>query len=92
MILPESGKDNPFLLLYMSSPNTLSVRIYSPAPDIGDLVIYDMNGRLILRKNIFLAEGFLTYTIPADIPASGIYVVRIDGKSVKLKGKIGVLK
>jgi hypothetical protein len=91
-IVPESGAEKPFLLLYMSNPNTLSVRVYSPNPDIGDLTIFDMSGRLIIRKNVFLAQGFLTYNIPVEIPASGIYVVRIDGKEMKLKGRIGVLK
>lgn len=91
-IYPASGTDQPYIQAFMSNSNTLTVRLYSPEPDLGDVYIYDMKGRLIMKKNVFIAEGFLNYTFDVSIPASGVYMIQALGRTVNLKTRIGILK
>jgi hypothetical protein len=76
----------------MSSPAVLTVKIYSPAPDIGDIILYDLSGKIVLRKNVFMPQGFLSYTFDVLVPASGIYVVKAIGRNLELKANIPVIK
>ena len=68
------------------------MKLYSPAPDLGDVMVYDISGRLVMKKNVFMAQGFLSYTFEVDIPASGIYVVRALGNHLELKQNIRIVK
>lgn len=61
-ILPATGTSQSNLQAFVSGSNTLTVRVYSPEPDLGDVFVYDLNGRLMARKNLFLPQGFVTTT------------------------------
>jgi hypothetical protein len=89
-IYPASGTAEPNLQAYMSSSTTLTVKLYSAAADLGDIMVYDLSGRVIATKNVFVAHGFLSYTIVVNTDASGIYVVRVVTKNQKLDLKITV--
>ena len=80
------------LLVFRSNPQVITVRVYSPVPDLGDLYLYDLGGRLIARRNVFIADGFLNYELSAVIPASGMYVVKVVGRTLNLKAQIVLMR
>jgi hypothetical protein len=90
-ILPATGTDQGNLQAFMTNSNTLAVRVYSPEPDLGDVYIYDINGRPITKKNIFIAQGFITTHITISGLPSGIYVVQVVGMKTKLKITVPIL-
>jgi trimeric autotransporter adhesin len=87
-VYPLTGTTETFLLTFMPASNTLSVRLYSPAVDLGDIYIYDIQGNLMFKKNIYIANGFMTYNFNLTVTASGIYVVHIVSKNLKLSQKV----
>jgi hypothetical protein len=91
-IYPATGTSQTYLQVYMSNSNTLSVKVYSPVPDLGDVFVYDITGKLVMRKNVFIAQGFLTYNLSFIVPASGIYVIHVVGRSTDLKTTVSILK
>lgn len=91
-ILPADGTDHPQLLVFMSNSSTLNVRVFSNYPALSDIGIFDMNGKLVARKNVFLPEGFMNTTIPIDAIPPGIYIVKVFGSGVKLEQKIVIVR
>jgi hypothetical protein len=91
-IFPLGGVSDMTLNAYMSNSTTLTVRVFSPAPALGDVMLFDMSGRPLLRKNLFMPAGFISMDIPvASLPA-GIYTVWIKGDNVDLKKFVRILK
>jgi len=80
------------LQAFMTSSNALSVRVYSAEPDLANIVVYDMNGRPMAAKNVFLAPGFITAVIPVNQFATGIYIVQVTGKITSLKKTISIIR
>lgn len=91
-IFPLGGTNDQYINAYMSNPTTLTVRVFSPAPALGDIIVYDMYGRPLVRKNLFMPAGFISTDIQLPTIPSGIYTVVIKGDSVDLKKMIRVLK
>lgn len=91
-VLPATGALQPNIQAFMSNTNTMTVRVYSAAPDIADIFLYDLSGHVILRKNVFIAQGFLSYNLDVTIPASGLYVVKVFAKSFQLKTSIAIIR
>jgi len=92
VILPASGTTVPYMQTYMSGPSELTVKVFSPAPDLGNIYLYDMAGRLVMQKNVFFAQGFLSHRLGVMVPASGIYVVKVVGSTVNLKMTVPIVK
>ncbi len=90
-IYPATGTGAANLQAFMPNGNTLTVRIYSPAPDLGDVLIYDLNGRALRRKNVFMPQGFINTSFALNGMPSGIYVVQVIGKNARMKLTISVL-
>lgn len=91
-ILPATGTSQSNLQAFVSGSNTLTVRVYSPEPDLGDVFVYDLNGRLMARKNLFLPQGFVTTTFTVSGLPQGTFVVHVAGNKVNLKLPIAVLR
>lgn len=91
-VLPLTGTASQYMLAYMSNSTTLTVRVYSPAPALGDIVVYDMSGRPMLRKNLFMPTGFISMDLPVAKLPSGIYTVTIRGENVDLQRTIPIIK
>lgn len=91
-IYPATGTGTANLQAFMSSSNTLTVRVYSAEPDLANIVVYDLSGRPMALKNVFLAPGFITATIPLNQFASGIYTVQVIGKITNLKKTISIIR
>ena len=91
-VLPASGTDQQHLNVYMSSPNTITVRVYSPQPYIGDITLYDFGGRPLLKKNLFMPVGFISTDLQVPTLPSGIYIITIKGDGVDLKKTVPLIR
>jgi hypothetical protein len=91
-VLPLSGTTAPYLNAFLINSTTLTVRIYSVEPKLGDIIIYDMGGRPLLKKNIFMPAGFISTDIQVGTIPSGIYVVAVRGDGVELERLISIIK
>lgn len=91
-ILPPDGGEQPHLLAFMSNSNTLTVRIYSNKPTLGDIVLFDMNGRLLLKRNAFMPKGFMNFNLNVNNIPGGIYGVKVFGDGVNLEQMIPIVR
>lgn len=91
-VLPVSGTANNYINAFMSNSSTLTVRVYSPVPALGDIRVYDINGRPMLRRNLFMPSGFINMDIPVGVLTSGIYIVTVKGNGVDLRQTIRIIK
>jgi hypothetical protein len=81
--------------VYKNAAGNLTVRVYSNEPLLGDVIVYDMAGRPIAQKNLFMPIGFISTDIYAQHFPSGTYVVVIKGirdSKVDLKKMIVFVK
>jgi hypothetical protein len=87
-IFPAGGSGEQYINAFKSSSTALTVRVYSVKPTLGDVLLYDMNGKLLAKKNLFMPVGFInTDLFIASVPA-GIYVVMVKGTDVDLQKTI----
>lgn len=91
-ILPPNGGEQPHLLAFMSNSNTLTVRIYSNKPTLGDIVLFDLNGRLLLKRNAFMPKGFMNFNLNVNNIPSGIYGVKVYGDGVNLEQMVPIVR
>lgn len=91
-ILPLSGTGAQYLNAFLRTNGNLAVKVYAPQPALADIVLYDVNGKAIARKNLFMPAGFITTElfIPSALP--GIYIVVVRGEGVNLWKKIQIIK
>jgi hypothetical protein len=68
------------------------VRVYSPIPRLGDIIVFDMNGRPLVQRNIFMPTGFIQVEVFIPKLTTGMYVVTVKGDGVDLKQMINVIK
>jgi trimeric autotransporter adhesin len=87
-IYPATGTGVQNLNVYMSNSTTLTVRAYSPEPALGDIQLYDVTGKPLLKKNLYLSPGFVSTDIYIPLLPAGIYVVTLRGNNVDLKKTI----
>ncbi len=90
-IYPPGGTDQQYLLAFMPNSNTLTVRVFSVQPAIGDIVLYDMNGRPLIRRNLYMPPGFINADLMISSLASGNYIVTVRGEGVDLKKVISII-
>jgi len=91
-IYPPGGNGQQYMNAFMSNSTTLNVRVFSVEPVLGDIRLYDLAGRPLLKKNFFMPSGFATTTIQVPTLPSGLYVVTITGNGVDLKKTIPIIK
>lgn len=90
-VLPATGSGESNLQVFRTGSYTLTVRMYAPAPDLGDIVIMDMVGRPLLRRNVFLAQGFMNYSLNTIGLPAGKYIVSVQGKTTNLRSTIIII-
>ncbi len=83
-ILPASGTDQAYINAFMSNSTTLTVRLYSPTPVLADIVLYDLGGRYLLRKNVYMPVGFTNSNLDVSALPGGTYMIKVIGKGVDL--------
>ncbi|MBS1497184.1 MAG: hypothetical protein JSS85_09890 [Bacteroidetes bacterium] len=91
-INPATGTINTSFKAWMVNSSTLMVTAYSPQPAIADAVLFDISGRRLAAKNVFLPAGFISFTINVPGFASGINVLKLTGKTVNLSQTILINK
>ncbi len=91
-VLPLTGTTAMHMNAYMPNSSTITVRVYSPQPALGDVIIYDFNGKPLIRKNLFMPVGFISTNIPVPTLPNGIYIVTIKGDGVDLKQTMPVIR
>lgn len=94
-VLPLSGTGEKYMNAYRNAGGNLTVKVYSNEPALGDILVFDMQGRLVARKNLFMPVGFISADINASIFTSGTYIVTIkgiNGSNVDLKKMILFIK
>lgn len=91
-IFPPGGNGQSYLNAFMPNSNTLTVRVFSTEPKLGDVYLFDMNGKSLLKKNMFMPAGFINMDVPVGTIPSGIYVVAVRGNGVDLKKTIAIVK
>ncbi len=91
-ILPLSGTGAQYMNAFLSANRNLTVRVYAPEPALADILLYDINGKVIAKKNLFMPAGFINTElfIPSVLP--GIYIVIVRGEGVNLWKKIQIIK
>lgn len=91
-ILPLTGTNQQHLNAFLNTSGSLTVRVYSIEPTIGDIVVYDLGGRPVAKRNLFMPVGFIQTDVYIPTLASGIYIVTVRGNGVDLKKMIQILK
>lgn len=91
-VIPAGGNNIQFLNAFMSNSTTLTVRVQSPEPTLGDVTVYDFHGRPVARKNLFMPIGFISTDINISTLGSGIYIVTVRGNGVNLKTTVAIIK
>lgn len=91
-ILPITGTSEQFITAYLSSNTRLTVRVYSPSPRLGNIVLYNMAGQQVAKKNLFMPAGFINSDLFVTGISSGMYIVTVKGDGVDLKKQIFIIK
>lgn len=91
-ILPASGLDRQQLFAFLNDEGSITVKVYGTAPALADILVYDMNGRLLAKRNLLINNGFASVNVPVPGLQSGVYAILVKGKAVDLKTMIQVVK
>ncbi|MEO8406082.1 MAG: MBG domain-containing protein, partial [Chitinophagaceae bacterium] len=92
-ILPNNADTTQqHIYAYMSSSTTLTVRVFSPYPTLSDIVLFDLSGKALVRKNIFVPAGFISNDVDVSLLTSGIYIVAVRGNGVNLRKTVSIIK
>lgn len=91
-IYPPGGNFGQYINAFMSGSATLTVRVFTTEPALGDIVLWDMSGKPLARKNLYMAPGFSNADLNVALLPSGTYVVTVKGQGVKLRKTIVIIK
>lgn len=91
-VLPATGATESFIQAYLGSPNKITVKVFMPEPDLADVVLYSISGQPMLKKNVFLPQGFITFDLPISSSLNGTYIVYVYGRRVELKKTITIIR
>ncbi|MGF2411023.1 beta strand repeat-containing protein [Ferruginibacter sp.] len=91
-VLPTSGTSLKYINAYMKNNTTLTVRLYSPEPALADIVLYNISGQFITKKNVYMPAGFINSDIDVSTLPTGIYLLNVVGNGVNLQKTIAVTK
>lgn len=91
-VFPSGGNGTQSFSAYLSNSTTLTVNVFSKNAALGDIIIYDISGKKLLTRNLFIPAGFISTTIPVASLPEGIYTIVIKGKGVDLGKLIPIVK
>jgi len=92
IIYPTTGTDKQYLHAFMLNKDILTVRVFSVTPALGDIVLYDISGRPVIKRNLFMPAGFVNADLFISELPTGIYIVTVRGNGVDLKKTIAITK
>ncbi len=91
-IFPVANPQVQEIYSYYAGADNLVVRVFSPTRALGDVYIYDMNGRLMAKRNLFFPVGFASATINIPTLKSGTYAIKVRGNGIELQTMVVVAK
>jgi hypothetical protein len=91
-IFPSTGTGQNHIHAFMPNSSTLTVRVYSTYPALADITLFDLNGKPLLKKNVFLPQGFIDANLDVSLLPSGIYAITVRGSGVDLKKFVPIIK
>lgn len=91
-VLPASDTTKQYLYAFVNGAGNLNVRTYSPKPTMGEIYLFDMNGRLLRKKNLFIPRGFINSEINISTIPNGVYIITVRGNGVDLKKTISIVR
>lgn len=91
-ITPSAGTDKESLIAFQNANGNLTVRVYSTFPTLGDILVFDMSGRPVARRNVFMPEGFAQVEVFIPKAASGIHIVKLKGNGIDLVKLVPIIK
>ena len=89
-VYPKDMTQQIFNVYY--SNGAINVKVFSPEADLSDILLYSIKGQFMMRKNIFVNNGFTSAKIEVNNIASGNYVVIYKGKKMKKSKLITIIK
>jgi len=92
MIIFPADSANQTLQAYYNGNNGVRVKLFSPFPDKGDVMMYDMLGRRLFVKSIYLPSGFTELTLPVNAFGSAFYVISFKGTKNTISKQIPIIK
>ncbi|WP_162915536.1 MBG domain-containing protein [Paraflavitalea soli] len=89
----DESKDTRQLQAYSNSRNTVRVQIKVTVPGWANILLYDLQGKLVARQKVRLnhAQGVNDFDIPVHYMDPGIYSVQVIGEGWKLQKNIAIL-
>ena len=91
-ILPLSGTGEQYINAFLISNSRLTVRVFSPSPKLANIVLYNIAGQPVAKKNLFMPAGFINSDLYVAGLPSGTYIVTVQGPGVDLKKTILIMK
>ncbi|MGB3006684.1 MAG: MBG domain-containing protein [Chitinophagaceae bacterium] len=91
-IYPLSGTNEQYFNVFQKNSGSLTVRVFTNKPVLGDIMLFDINGKFIATKNLFMPVGFISTDFPISIISSGMYIVTVRGKDVNLTKMIRIIR
>ena len=91
-ILPTTGTSVNYMSAFRNGSGNITIKVFATEVLLGDIVIYDMMGRPMARKNLLMPKGFVSTEILARNLPSGNYIVTIRGNKVDFKQIISFVK
>lgn len=91
-VLPVTGTADKYINMFRNGAGNLTVQVYSNEPLLGDIVVYNTEGKPVARKNIFMPIGFISSVVPMQHLPSAVYIVTIKGKGIDFKRMIGLIR
>jgi hypothetical protein len=91
-VLPSGDTTRASIVAFQNANGNLTVRVYSTFPTLGDIVVFDMSGRPIARRNIFMPDGFAEVEVFVPRATSGIHIVKLKGNGIDLVKMVSIIK
>ncbi len=92
MIIYPADSASQTLQAYYNGSNGVRVKLFSPFPDKGDVIFYDMLGRRLSAKSIYLPSGFTELTLPVKGFGSALYIISFKGTKNTISKQIPIIQ
>lgn len=91
-VLPAGDTTRQQVYAYVNGANNLIITLYSPAATLSDVFLFDMSGKLVRKKNVFMPKGVITTSLNLFTLPNGVYAVRVKGPDTDLKTLVSIVR
>lgn len=82
------GESNEYLDAFNGSDNQLNVQLNSSFGGTYTVQVYDDRGRQLFHKQVQAEEGFNQFMLSVPYPATGIYLINVQGATQQMAKRI----